>query len=254
MPKSHTDTLFATPLDSAQDFLFDEKVAAVFPDMIKRSVPGYPTIINMIGAMAHRYAQPDSHLYDLGCSLGAGILAMAQNLKAPNTTIIGVDNSQAMLDKCQHYLDINSKSLDKNNKSLDTSNIQLRCEDIDNTDLSQASVVVLNFTLQFIPREKRQSIVQRIADAMLPGGVLVLSEKVTFSDSHVDELFVSLHHEFKKANGYSDLEISQKRSALENVLLPETVVTHQDRLKTAGFSTADIWFHCFNFASFLAIK
>jgi tRNA (cmo5U34)-methyltransferase len=247
MPKSHTDTLFATPLDSAQDFLFDEKVAAVFPDMIKRSVPGYPTIINMIGAMAHRYAQPDSHLYDLGCSLGAGILAMAQNLKAPNTTIIGVDNSQAMLDKCQHYLDNHSES-------LDTKNILLRCEDIDNTELSQASVVVLNFTLQFIPREKRQSIVQRIADAMLPGGVLVLSEKVTFSDSHVDELFVSLHHEFKKANGYSELEISQKRSALENVLLPETVVAHQDRLKAAGFSTADLWFHCFNFASFLAIK
>ena len=115
-------------------------------------------------------------------------------------------------------------------------------------------MVVLNFTLQFVPEDQRQALCQRISDAMLPGGILILSEKIQFADAHLQELNTDLHHAFKRANGYSDLEVAQKRSALENVLMPETLSAHQQRLKACGFSSVDVWFQCFNFASMVAIK
>ena len=119
---------------------------------------------------------------------------------------------------------------------------------------ADASVVVFNFTLQFIPPAQRDALLARIGSAMRPGGVLVLSEKIRFEDEHLQALNTDLHHAFKRANGYSDLEISQKRSALENVLVPETIATHQQRLRNAGFTSVDVWFQCFNFASLVAIK
>jgi len=115
-------------------------------------------------------------------------------------------------------------------------------------------VVVLNFTLQFIPRELRDHVIRQIYRGLQPGGVMVLSEKVTFEDPHLDELNIELHHQFKRANGYSDLEIARKRSALENVLLPETLNCHKQRIAEAGFSSCDVWFQCFNFASLIALK
>lgn len=236
------DTLYQQPLDRIADFSFDEKVAAVFPDMIQRSVPGYSTIVAMTGVLAKRYAADNSNIYDLGCSLGASLFSIAQNLdKKLNITLIGVDNSPAMIDRCSVLC--NSYQ-----------NIQLLCQDIEQTKIEKASVVVMNFSLQFIPLEKRESILSAIANNMLPGGVLVLSEKIRFEDDHLDKLNIELHHAFKKSNGYSDLEISQKRNALEKVLLPETIKTHQDRIKSAGFKRCDAWFQCFNFASLVAIK
>ena len=127
-------------------------------------------------------------------------------------------------------------------------------EDILTTEIANASVVVLNFTLQFITPEDRSVLLERIADGMRPGGVLILSEKVVFDDEHLDKLLSDMHHEFKRAHGYSDLEISQKRSALENVLIPETIATHRERLARVGFASVDVWFQCFNFMSMLAVK
>ena len=171
------DTLYANPLSADGLFTFDDSVASVFPDMIKRSVPGYPTIIAMTGLLAGKYASPGSSLYDLGCSLGASTLAMRQNLQAPDCQIISVDNSTAMLERCRDII-----------------------------------------------------------------------------DPHLDELNIELHHQFKRDNGYSDLEVARKRNALENVLLPETLAQHKQRLADAGFSSCDVWFQCFNFASLIALK
>jgi tRNA (cmo5U34)-methyltransferase len=240
------DKIYQHPLDKIADFAFDEKVAAVFPDMIQRSVPGYSTIIAMTGILAARYAKPHSNCYDFGCSLGASILAMAsETSKRPEihpVQMIGIDNSPAMLERCR----VATQQFHNN--------ITLRCESIEDTVIADASVVVMNFTLQFIAKENRNTLLQKIYDGMLPGGILILSEKIRFADAHLDQLNIELHHEFKKANGYSDLEISQKRSALENVLVPETLETHQQRLKTIGFKHCDVWFQCFNFASLVAIK
>lgn len=238
------DRIFSRQLEQLTSFRFDEKVAEVFPDMLKRSIPGYPAIISMIETLTSRFAQPGSNLYDLGCSLGASAFSMLQGLKVEGCRIIAVDNSEAMIRRCvAGQPDIDPGGL-----------IEFICDDIDKIEIKQASMVVLNFTLQFIAPEKRCDLLKRIYAGMNPGGILVLSEKVKFENAPVNELLIDVYHAFKRENGYSDLEISQKRTALENVLIPETVTNHRDRLIRAGFSSAEQWFQCFNFMSMLAIK
>ena len=248
-PKSHIvttnrDNIYVNTLDEPGQFAFDDSVASVFPDMIKRSVPGYTTIIAMTGLLAGRYAPDGSKIYDLGCSLGASTLAMRQHVHHVGCEIIAVDNSPAMLQRCKNIIDTDTHELP----------VSLVCADIQDVAIESASVVVLNFTLQFIAREERDAVIQTIFDGLQPGGIMILSEKVTFEDPHLDQLNIDLHHQFKSANGYSDLEIAQKRTALENVLRPETLNQHKQRISRAGFSSCDVWFQCFNFASLIALK
>jgi len=239
------DAIYASALDEIIDFQFDERVVAVFPDMIQRSVPGYGTLISSIGVLAGRYAQDDSHCYDLGCSLGAVSLSMRQRIKQKNCDIIAVDNSEEMIRRGRQIL-----------ASHETTTIpmQMHCADIQAVDIENASVVVLNFTLQFIAVEARQALIERIYQGLKPGGVLILSEKLAFDEQGESDFLIDAHHDFKRDNGYSDLEISQKRTALENVLIPETLACHQQRLSDAGFGFSSLWFQCFNFASLIAIK
>lgn len=240
---TEADRLFAETR-TPDDFRFDAAVARVFPDMIRRSVPGYTTIIPMIEVISERYAQPGSHCYDLGCSLGAATLAMRHGIPHEDCTLVGVDNSQDMIERCQHYIALDDHPLA----------VELRCEDILQTDLRDASVTTLNFTLQFVPPGERDQLLRRIARATRPGGALILSEKIRFEDEREQAAQTLLHHEFKRANGYSDLEISQKRSALEQVLIPETLAVHRSRLQEAGFDQVMLWYQCFNFVSMLALK
>ncbi len=237
------DSIYSSPLDKVSHFQFDEAVARVFPDMIRRSVPGYSQLVPMIGLVTEKYAQPNSACYDLGCSLGASTLAMRHGLKNTGCQLIAVDNSESMIERCRHYIELDNE----------TTPVNLRCVDILNLEFEPCSVVTLNFTLQFIAPAQREPLLKRIANALLPGGVLILSEKIALPGPSPHAL-EELHWLFKKANGYSELEISQKRSALENVLIPETVATHQARLQAAGFSAAHPWFQCFNFCSLIAIK
>lgn len=242
-PEQLTDRLFATERQP-EDFRFDASVARVFPDMIRRSVPGYTTIIPMIEVITEQYVQPGSNCYDLGCSLGASTLAMRHGIAHEDCALIGVDNSAAMIERCEHYIALDDHPLP----------VTLRCEDIRMTELDNASVTTLNFTLQFVAPEQRNALLARIAAATRPGGVLILSEKLRFEDDGEEAIQTRLHHEFKRANGYSDLEISQKRSAIEQVLIPETLASHQARLREAGFDQVLVWYQCFNFVSMLAIK
>lgn len=226
------------------DFAFDETVAKVFPDMIRRSVPGYETIIALTGLVAEQYVQPNSQCYDLGCSLGAATLAMRSRIQQPGCRIIAVDNAEAMTRRCQQHVR-------EAGESIETDVI---CADIQDVTIQSASVVVLNFTLQFIQPTARLELLQNIYKGMRPGGALLLSEKIVFADAGEQQRMEALHFAFKKANGYSDLEISQKRSALENVLIPDTLEQHEERLHAAGFSSMDVWFRCMNFVSLLAVK
>ncbi len=239
------DSIYANP-QSVSDFVFDERVAAVFTDMINRSVPGYATIISMAGTLAERYCQPGSRVYDLGCSLGGTSLAMAHHIGERNYELLAVDNSKAMLDRFGKALE--------NEPGFVRERIRLLHEDVNALQISNASVVTLNFTLQFIPLAQRQALIQRIHDGMRPGGILILSEKIRFPEKEVDDLFIDMYHQFKKVRGYSAMEISQKRQALENVLLPETLDTHRQRCLDAGFRSCDVWFQCFNFASLVAFR
>jgi tRNA (cmo5U34)-methyltransferase len=240
---SAKDTIYQNN-DPVTAFIFDDKVADVFADMINRSVPGYGTIIAMIGTLAERYAQPDSICYDLGCSLGAATLSMRQNIKATGCKIIAIDNSLAMITRCQQVIGTDSSQVD----------VSLRCADILEVDISNASLVVLNFTLQFVPLVQRAQLISKIYAGMKPGGMLILSEKIYFEDAKLNFLFSDLHHRFKEQNGYTQTEISRKRAAIENVLVPETLRNHEARIMAAGFSSFAVWFQCFNFASMVAVK
>ena len=235
------DRIYADPHDKIADFAFDDRVAAVFPDMIRRSVPGYAAIVGMIGLLAEQHAQPRTRLYDLGCSLGAASMAMRARVHAEGCELVAVDNAPAMIERAREQFD-----------STPGMPVTLHCADIRDVVIQDASVVVLNFTLQFVPLADRLALLARIRSGMRPGGVLVLSEKIAGADAEQDALLTELHHAFKRANGYSDLEISQKRSALEKVLLPETIAVHQQRLAEAGFARSDLWFQCFNFVSLVA--
>ena len=238
------DSLYSEKLNSIAQFKFDKKVTEAFDDMIERSVPGYGITISMLEIIAAKYSQADSYCYDLGCSLGASTLAMRRNIKQSGCSIVSVDNSEPMIKKCQELIAAENSQVP----------VKLVCADIQDVAIKNASIVVLNFTLQFIAPEKRETLLKKIYDGMLPNGVLILSEKVSFDDTQEEALNIEMHHTFKKAHGYSDLEISQKRTALEKVLIPETLQTHQQRLKKAGFSTSTVWFQCFNFMSIAAVK
>ncbi|QSP94569.1 carboxy-S-adenosyl-L-methionine synthase CmoA [Marinobacter salinisoli] len=242
-PEQTTDRLFATQR-RPDDFRFDASVARVFPDMIRRSVPGYTTIIPMIEVITEQYVQAGSNCYDLGCSLGASTLAMRHGIPYQDCRLFGVDNSSAMIERCEHYIALDDNPLP----------VTLRCEDLLQTELSNASVTTLNFTLQFVAPEARAQLLARIAEATRPGGVLILSEKIHFESEQEQNIQTRLHHEFKRANGYSDLEISQKRTAIERVLIPESLAAHKERLLAAGFNDVVVWYQCFNFVSMLAIK
>ncbi len=232
------DRLYTRPLDRIGDFRFDERVAAVFPDMIRRSVPGYGTVLNMIRVLASEYVQTGSRCYDLGCSLGAAALAMAEGTRYSDCRIIAVDNAPEMLARARQL--------------VDGFPIDLVCADVRGFPIVDASMVILNFTLQFIPPGQRLDLLQQARSGLRPNGILLLSEKIAFNDPQQQALQIEMHHAFKRANGYNDLEISQKRSALERVLIPETIETHRERLRQAGFHQADPWFQCFNFVSIVA--
>ncbi len=238
-----SDDLYAKPL-ATEVFRFDKVVAEVFPDMIKRSVPGYSTIIDGIGKLAQIYIQPDTCVYDLGCSLGAATLSIREQVNDRNYKIVGIDNSEAMVKRCLQHLQIYRSQI---STSIEEDDILSYC-------YQPTSFVVLNFTLQFLNLDCRRQLLEKIYQKLTPGGALILSEKLLFEDDLSNQTMIDLHHQFKKNNGYSDLEIAQKRAALERVLTPETKQVQLQRLKDIGFSRVDSWFQYYNFISFLAVK
>jgi len=235
------DNLYIDEKLGDEPFRFDDSVARVFPDMLKRSIPGYAATIEAIGSLAARYVKNGTNCYDLGCSLGAATLAMQQGARVPDVRIVAVDNSEAMVDRCRAAF-------------VDDARIDLRLADIRDVCIENASMIVMNYTLQFLDVAARDDMVKRIADGLIDGGLFVLSEKVVDENTHMESLLVELHHEHKRRNDYSELEISRKRAALENVLIPETVAQHRQRLADAGFSHTAVWLRYFNFVSIVAIK
>ncbi|WOT06658.1 carboxy-S-adenosyl-L-methionine synthase CmoA [Shewanella youngdeokensis] len=241
---SSQDNIYAKPYQKVSDFQFDDKVAGVFNDMIRRSVPGYGQIINTIGDLAHKNATPNSKIYDLGCSLGAVTLNVRRRLEGRNCQIIAVDNSESMIERCKQNL----------SAYVSETPVKLICGDIRDIEIEQASIVILNFTMQFLAPVHRERLLKKIYDGLLPGGILVLSEKLYFEQDRIQATLDDLHLDFKRANGYSELEISQKRSSLENVMKPDTLQQHEERIRAQGFDQFSVWFQCFNFASMVAMK
>jgi tRNA (cmo5U34)-methyltransferase len=239
------DKIYQKVMGEVIAFEFDEEVTRVFPDMIERSVPGYQATLSAAGALAHRLSISGTRIYELGCSRGAALLSMDRAIpKEVDVTLIGVDQSQSMLSACRADL-IDSGLLNHP--------LNLIQQDIRTVEMKDASLIVLNFTLQFIPIEDRLPLLRAARQALRPGGALLLSEKVKLADDRIDSLCIDLHHEFKKSQGYSELEIARKRDALVGVLIPEQIQTHKDRLSAAGFSASEVWYQAFNFCSLVAL-
>ena len=235
------DNLFNKQSDIA-DFRFDQDVVKVFDDMVRRSVPGYDSMIQMIGLIARMYGQDNTNYYDLGSSTGAITLSIALNNKSKNNQFFAIDSSKEMIEQCEKNL---------HNK---VDNLQAICDDINQVKINSASIVVLNLTLQFIDVNLRSNLIKKIYDGLESGGILIISEKIHFDDAVTQNQITKLHMDFKKENGYSELEIANKRQAIENVLITETKEQHLNRLRDCGFVETSCFFQCLNFVSFLSVK
>lgn len=242
------DNLYSHQEPGVEPFRFDASVASVFPDMLRRSIPGYSLSLQVAGSLARRFVTDDSRCYDLGCSLGAVAIAMRQGITRSGCEIIAVDNAPAMVERCREVVERETR------RHPGGPPISVYQDDIRNTAIENASLVALNYTLQFLPPGQRSALVGRIYTGLRPGGVLMLSEKTLSADPVTDNLLSDLHHEFKRRNDYSAMEVARKRAALENVLIPETEQQHRERLHHAGFTPVITWLRHFNFVSMIALR
>ncbi len=245
-PPSDRDQLFNTT-EKPTAFCFNEAVAAVFPDMISRSVPGYTFCLEMIQDTAQYLVQPNSNIYDLGCSLGTITLAIRAGVLAAKThdvKMYAIDSSPAMLDRARSHIAAFQPKIP----------ICFLCEDVNETKIEKASLVVLAYTLQFVLPEHRDHLINKIYQGLNEGGGLIIIEKIHDKNNTMQNIITELHHEFKRRNGYSELEISQKRQALENVLITETEDDHVQRFSKAGFKNISIIVKNYSFTAWLVIK
>lgn len=238
------DRLFSETILKTGEFSFDENVARVFDDMISRSIPLYADVQRSIPVLASLLDHDPIRVFDLGCSTGTSLIHLARTIQSRNLELIGVDNSQAMLDKCDEKL-----------QSLKlTDRIQTHLSDITTFDFQDASIVLMNYTLQFVPKESRLSILKKLFQSIRPGGFLLVSEKVIHEQPAMDDALVDLYFEFKRRQGYSDLEISRKRDALENVLVPMTIDQNMQMFSDVGFTRVELLLKWFNFATIVCYR
>jgi len=238
------DEVFREEIAKASDFKFGANVARVFDDMVNRSVPFYGEIQRMMAEQAANHAVEGSFVYDLGCSTGTTMIGM-NTLVDPAIRFIGVDDSQQMLDKCEVKL----------KEAGFTRPFDLRCADLaKDLRIENASVVVLCLTLQFVRPMYREKVLKTILDGLNPGGVLILVEKILAEESRFNRDFINYYYDFKRRNHYSEMEISQKREALENVLVPYKLSENITLLRDVGFEHCEVFFKWYNFSGLIATK
>ena len=229
--------------DEAKDFVFDQKVVDVFPDMIGRSVPGYWDVTDRTALIASRYWQPKSTVYDLGASLGAASWALWKSFPMNEVPIVAIDASEPMVRRFRCHL-----------SQTTATSIDVKHNDLRTVPLRNSSVVVLNYTLQFVPPSSRLEVLEKIYLALLPGGVLLMSEKIALNDSESNEAIRRLHHDWKHQQGYSWQEIQKKSQAISQVMPVDTLEDHRLRLQRVGFSSVLVWNQQYNFISLMATK
>ena len=230
------DQIYSSKQSHIVDFAFNEEVVAVFPDMIRRSVPGYETMVPITALMAARHLGNSGLAIDLGCSLGATTLALLQQNQSEDVSVVGVDSSSAMIAGAK--------------QAVRDPRCRFVQQDIRETDLTGANVVILNLVLQFLAVDDRLSVLSKIRQQMQPNGLLLVSEKVQNPHKQLHNFYDETHLAWKQANGYSNLEVSQKRLSLENVMRVDSEEVHIQRFQDAGFSQVEQWYRCMNWASF----
>jgi tRNA (cmo5U34)-methyltransferase len=226
------------------DFEFDATVVKIFPDMIGRSVPGYWEVTDRTALLVKNFYQPASTIYDLGTSLGALPWAILNCFNPEVPDIVAIDNSRPMIEQFKNNLA----------QTENANRIDVRLGDIVNCEISNASVVVLNYSLQFLAPNQRLSLLGKIYQALLPNGVLLLAEKIVMETEEENQQMRALHHEWKHLQGYSWEEINRKSDAISEVMLVDSLTTHRKRLQSVGFSTVLLWNQQYNFVGLVAQK
>lgn len=237
------DNIFKTDHPPAE-FAFDSRVAEVFDDMLNRSIPCYRQVIDMSISLLNRFCRNGDIIYDLGCSTGITLIEIARKLALQDLNFIGIDSSQAMVDKARLKLEMFSSSYD----------ISCHRQNIAEVELKQCGAVLINYTLQFLTPDTRAVLLKKVYQALRPGGILILTEKITSPHSDIKKNYEDIYLEFKKEQGYSDTEIARKRKALENVLIPFTIRDNVLIMEKSGFTHVESFFQWFNFAAFLGLK
>lgn len=238
------DEVFRQPITAASDFRFGQSVANVFDDMVNRSVPFYGEIQRMIAEQAADMAQEGAFIYDLGCSTGTTLIGM-DSLVHPAIRFIGIDDSESMLNKCREKL----------REAGVQRNIDLEVADLNKgLNMKNAAVAVLCLTLQFIRPVNREKLLKEILQGLNSGGALILVEKILAEDRDQNREFIKYYYNYKRRNHYSELEISQKREALENVLIPYKLSENITLLREVGFEHCEVFFKWYNFAGLVAFK
>ena len=233
------DEVFNKPIE--KQFEFDAEIAAVFDDMLQRSVPFYAEAMKLTQRFAKHYIREGSYVYDLGCSTASTLLDIERNLEV-EAKLIGLDNAPSMLEQAQKKLTaFNSK-------------IVVEEADILTYDYQSCDVMISNYTLQFIRPLVREELIQKIANAMNDGGAFIFSEKVVSSNTKLNKELIDCYYEYKQEQGYTQYEIAQKREALENVLIPYTEAENIEMAVRSGFSHCECVFRWANFATFIAVK
>jgi tRNA (cmo5U34)-methyltransferase len=243
-PSRKIDRLYAKQLKNVPDFKFDRNVAAAFDDMIIRSVPLYDELQRMMVDLAARFVQKRSNVYDLGCATGTTLCLMSKAIADPTVRFYGLDSSLEMLERAKRKV-----------ARLRDTRITLARQDLNSPlTLEQPSVIVMALTLQFINRRQRQTLITSLHDSLRPNGCLILCEKVVGADATLNRLMSNLYVDFKRRNRYSELEIAQKREALETVLVPYRLDENIRLLHEGGFATVEIFFKWYTFAGLIAVK
>ncbi len=226
------------------DFQFNDRVAEVFDDMLNRSVPNYQQVIGMAAQILSRFLRKGDTVYDLGCSTGATLIELSRRLAGLDLAFTGVDNSAAMIAKAALKAEMYSKQ----------QQIKFIEQDIREVEIEGAGAVILNYTLQFIRPMVRADFLKKVFHALRPGGVLIVSEKIISHDPQLNRSFIDFYLDFKRTQGYSEIEITKKREALEHVLIPFSIEENRELLSQAGFASIETFYQWFNFVSFVAVK
>ena len=243
-PTSGKDRVFTEERTGRTDFRFNDQVVGVFDDMVTRSVPFYLEMQRMMTELARDIVVPGTSVYDLGCSTGTTFLNLDRVLPE-GVDFVGLDNSRPMLEQCRTNLD----------EAGVTRRVRLEYADLDQgIQLDNASLVVLCLTLQFVRPLRRERLIRSIYEQLPEHGAVLLVEKVLGESSLFNRLFIDYYYDFKRRNEYSDMEIAQKREALENVLVPYKLDENRELLSGCGFRHVEVFFKWYNFSGLVAVK
>jgi len=238
------DNIFKEKSGTSTDFQFDKRVVDVFDDMVIRSVPYYLEMQRMMVELAGAFVKPETNLYDLGCSTGTTLISISKTIDK-SVNFVGIDESPQMLDKCANNFELNKVQQKYSLKSFDLNK---------GVEIENASVVILCLTLQFVRPLNRAQLIQSVYDQMNKGGAIILVEKVLGEGTSFNRKFIDYYYDYKRRNDYNEMEIAQKREALENILIPYKLSENIQLLNDAGFKECETFFKWYNFAGLIAVK